>query len=253
MDLPANTQSATSIDRAVVDAVLSGRMKAGMRLGEAQLCQLFGVSRTVVREALIRLETRGIVQASARRGWFIIEPSIEEAREAFQARIAVEVGLLHSIKSVGPEALHQLRLHIAQEKEAIRSGDVAARTFLLGDFHVCMAEVLGSRLLADILRDLTVRTALISMMYQTTHKAHESCDEHIEIVQALEAGDMRRAVRLMIDHIGHVETGLQTPLKLDPLTELREALRPQQFTAPPVKSSRTPKRTVSPIRKGRGR
>jgi len=161
--------------------------------------------------------------------------------------------LLHSIKSVGPEALHQLRLHIAQEKEAIRSGDVAARTFLLGDFHVCMAEVLGSRLLADILRDLTVRTALISMMYQTAHKAHESCDEHIEIVQALEAGDMRRAVRLMIDHIGHVETGLQTPLKLDPLTELREALRPQQFTAPPVKSSRTPKRTVSPIRKGRGR
>ncbi len=43
---------------------------------------------------------------------------------------------------------------------------------------------------------------------------------------------MRRAVRLMIDRIGHVEFGLQAPLKVDPLTELREALRPQQFTAP---------------------
>lgn len=68
MDLGTANQSASTIDRAVVDAVLSGRMKAGARLGEAQLGQLFGVSRTVVREALIRLETRGIVQASARRG-----------------------------------------------------------------------------------------------------------------------------------------------------------------------------------------
>jgi DNA-binding GntR family transcriptional regulator len=67
MDLPTTSQPASKIDRAVVDAVLSGRMKAGMRLGELQLGQLFGVSRTIVREALIRLETRGIVQASAPR------------------------------------------------------------------------------------------------------------------------------------------------------------------------------------------
>jgi DNA-binding GntR family transcriptional regulator len=249
VDLPETEQPASKIDRAVVSAVLSGRLKAGTRLQEQQLGQLFGVSRTSVREALIRLETRGIVQVSARRGWFIIEPSMEEAREAFQARIAVETGLLHSIKSVGPEALHRLRLHIAQEKEAIRSNDVGARTFLLGDFHVCMAEALGSRLLSDILRDLTVRTALVAMMYQSTHKAHESCDEHSEIVKALEAGEMRRAERLMIDHIGNVETGLQAPLKVDPLTELREALRPQQFLAPP-KGVRGVKQTVSPIKKG---
>jgi DNA-binding GntR family transcriptional regulator len=225
-DVPTSDQQPTTIDRVVVDAVLAGRVKAGTRLGEAQLGQLFGVSRTIVREALIRLETRGIVQSSARRGWFVIEPSIDEAREAFQARSAIEIGLLLSAKSVGPDAIQQLRLHIAQEMEAIRSGDVAARTYLLGDFHVCMAEVLGNRLIADILRDLTVRTALISMLYQTGHKATESCDEHVEIVAALEAGDMRRAADLMVDHIGHVEAGLNAPVKLDPLTELREALRP---------------------------
>jgi DNA-binding GntR family transcriptional regulator len=247
MDLPTPSQPAATIDRAVVDAVLSGRMKAGTRLGEQQLGQLFGVSRTVVREALIRLETRGIVQASARRGWFVIEPSVDEAREAFQARRAVEIGLLHSVKSVGADAIHELKLHIAREKEAIRIGDVAARTFLLGDFHVCMAEVLGSRLLADILRDLTVRTALISMMYQSTHKAAESCDEHVDILKALEAGDMRGAARLMVEHIGHVEFGLQAPVKVDPLTELRDALRPLQMNAAPAA-----KRTTKPsrIRKG---
>ncbi len=226
MDLPNNNQPAFKIDRAMVEAVLSGRMKAGMRLQELQLCQIFGVSRTVVREALIRLEARGIVQASAGRGWFVIEQSIDEVRETFQARRAIEIGLLHSVSSVSADEIRTLKLHIVREKEAIRLGDVAARTYLLGDFHVCMAEVLGSRLLADILRDLTVRTSLISMMYQSTHKADESCEEHVDIVNALEAGDMHGAARLMIDHIEHVELGLRAPVKIDPLTELRDALRP---------------------------
>ncbi len=161
------------IGACVIDAILAGRLKAGTRLGEQQLAQLFGVSRTIVREALIRLETRGVVQVSARRGWFVIEPSIEEAREAFHARRAVELGLLHSVEAVEPHAIAALNEHVAREQDAIRSGDVAARSYLLGDFHVCMAEVLGNRMLADILRDLTARTVLISMLYQSTHDATE--------------------------------------------------------------------------------
>src|SRR5450755_217920 len=86
-----------SIDRVIVDAILAGRIRAGTRLAENALATLFSVSRTSVREALIRLETRGIVQVSPRRGWFVIEPSIEEAQEAFQARRAVEMGILHTI------------------------------------------------------------------------------------------------------------------------------------------------------------
>ena len=126
-----------------------------------------------MREALIRLETRGIVHVSTRRGWFVIEPSIEEAREAFDARRAIELGILYSVDKVDADAIAKLKQHLAQEQDAIRSGDVAARSYLLGDFHVCMADALGSRLLADILRDLTARTMLISMLYQSTHDAAE--------------------------------------------------------------------------------
>ena len=66
------------IDRAIVNAVLAGRIRAGTRLSEQALATLFSVSRTSVREALIRLETRGIVQSSPRRGWFVVEPSLED-------------------------------------------------------------------------------------------------------------------------------------------------------------------------------
>lgn len=214
----------------IIDAILAGKVKAGTRLGEQQLAQLFGVSRTVVREALIRLETRGIVQVSARRGWFVIEPSIEEAREAFHARRAIELGLLHSVDTIEPKTIDVLKDHIARERDAIKTGDVAARSFLLGDFHVCMAEALGSRTLAEILRDLTARTVLISMLYQSTHDASQSCAQHAEIVAALKTGDRKRAAQLMAEHIGYVEAGLTVRVapEPDPLQGLRDTLGARQ-------------------------
>jgi DNA-binding GntR family transcriptional regulator len=217
--------TAHTIDRVIVDAILAGRIQAGMRLGEQALATLFQVSRTSVREALIRLETRGIVQVSPRRGWFVIEPSLEEAQEAFQARCAIEMGILRTIATVGPEAIAILRDHIRQERDAIASGDVGARSYLLGDFHVCMVEAFGNRILADILRDLTARTVLISALYQSTHDATESCDEHEQIIANLAAGDIDRAASLMIAHIGNVEAGLTKRIDRDPLLDLRHALQ----------------------------
>jgi DNA-binding GntR family transcriptional regulator len=226
---------------------MAGQLRPGTRLGEQQLAQLFGVSRTIVREALIRLETRGIVQVSARRGWFIIEPSIEEEREAFHARRALELGLLYSADAIGPKAIEILKQHIGREKDAIASGDVAARSYLLGDFHVCLAEVLGNRMLAEILRDLTARTVLISMLYQSTHDASESCAEHAEIVAAVKAGDRARAADLMARHIGHVAAGLTVRVapEPDPLEGLRDVLKahkPRQ-SQPPGKPASTRRRT----------
>jgi DNA-binding GntR family transcriptional regulator len=218
-------QKPPPIDRVIVDAVLSGGIRAGTRLGEQALATLFAVSRTSVREALIRLETRGIVQVSPRRGWFVIEPSLEEAQEAFQARRAVEMGILHTIALDPPAVARSLRDHIIQEREAIRSGDVAARSYLLGDFHVCMAEACGHRILADILRDLTARTVLISALYQSSHDAEASCDQHEAITDAIAANDAPRAARLMIAHIGDVEAGLTKRIDRDPLLDLRTALR----------------------------
>jgi DNA-binding GntR family transcriptional regulator len=214
-----------SIDRVIVDAILSGGIRAGTRLGEQALATLFEVSRTSVREALIRLETRGILQVSPRRGWFVIDPSLEEAQEAFRARRALELGILYTNEAAGPVIAEILRAHIRRERDAIQSGDVGARSYLLGDFHVCMAEACGHRGLTDILRDLTARTVLISALYQSTHDAEGSCDEHEAITDAIAADDSRRAADLMMAHIGNVEAGLTKRIDHDPLLDLRHALR----------------------------
>ena len=103
---------------------------------------------------------------------------------------------------------------------------MGVRTFLLGDFHVCLAECLGNSLLADTLRDLTARTALTAMLYQSSHDAVQSCADHVRIVAALEKADFALAEQLMQEHIGSVQTSMKLQATSDPIAQLREALAP---------------------------
>jgi DNA-binding GntR family transcriptional regulator len=226
MTTDTNPKSALHIADRILQAILAKQLAPGTRLGEQQLCDLFGVSRTLIREALTRLESRGIVTVSARRGWFVIEPTVSEAREAFEARRIIELGLLRQARPLTKSAIQQLREHIAREQEAIDGDDVGARSYLLGDFHVCLCECLGNSLLSNTLRDLTARTTLTAMLRQSSGQAEDSCCEHVDIVAALESGDLPLAERLMQAHLLHVEAGLQQVRISDPLDALRQALAP---------------------------
>jgi DNA-binding GntR family transcriptional regulator len=215
----------------IVDAILARKLAPGQRLGEQALADLFGVSRTLVREALARLAARGIVEVHPRRGWFVLQPSPEHAREAFAARRVIETGLIQALPDEGLDdaAIGRLKQHLAQEREAIARSDAgvdaAERSWLLGHFHVCLAECAGNSLLAEILRDLTARTTLIATLVQSTHEAAQSCDEHADIVAALEAGDHERAVERMQAHLDSVMRHLgASAIAGDPLAALREAL-----------------------------
>ncbi|WP_114972686.1 GntR family transcriptional regulator [Rhodoferax ferrireducens] len=227
--------TASHISKRIIEAVMAQKLAPGARLGEQQLAMLFDCSRTIVREALTGLAARGIVTVSSRRGWYVIEPSLGEAREAFEARRVIEMGLIRCTTEVSKGAIKQLKSHLSREKAAVKGSDVGLRSFLLGDFHVCLAECLGNSLLADTLRDFTARTTLIAMLYQSSHDAAQSCDDHVKIVQALEKGDLILAEKLMQTHIGNVQATLKLHASSgDPLAELRSALSP--VSSPLVKT-----------------
>jgi DNA-binding GntR family transcriptional regulator len=215
----------TQIAQQVVESILAQKLSPGERLGEQELADLFGVSRTLVREALMQLQARGFVEVRPRRGWYVVEPTVEDARDAFSARRIIESGILadegRPLQSITP----RLRAHIAEEQRAIEGADAATRAFLLADFHVCLAEAMGHRSLSDILRDLTARTTLAASLYQSRHEAGQSCAEHEAIVEALEAGDTALARERLLAHIGHVEAALNPsqPLVRD---RLRDSLAP---------------------------
>ena len=124
-DAHVQTTSQDAIETAIVAGILSARIKPGTRLSENQLATLFEVSRTRVREAMMRLETRCIVQVSPRRGWFVVEPSAEEAMAVYEARRVIEAGLLRSMRTLPDKGLAALHGHLAQEKAAMAAGDRA--------------------------------------------------------------------------------------------------------------------------------
>jgi DNA-binding GntR family transcriptional regulator len=229
---------ASEISDRIVDAILAKKLAPGCRLGEQQLTGLFGCSRTIVREALARLSARGIIKVSARRGWYLIEPSHEDAREAFEARLVIETGLLRNSAPLQASAVQNLRAHLKQQKTALKGGDSGLRSLLLGDFHVCLARCLGNKLLADTIRDLSVRTSLVAIHYQSGDQAEKSFHEHEGIVSALETRDMRLAERLMTEHLGTWDTKLRVPAKDDPLSQLRRALAPIGTVAQDLHTSR---------------
>jgi DNA-binding GntR family transcriptional regulator len=195
-----------------------------------------------------------MVEVNARRGWFVVQPSRDDARDAFRARQAIETGMLQSLGGrLERASLKRLKLHIAQEKAAVAGIDAGERSFLLGDFHVCLAECAGNTMLADILRDLTARTTLIATLYQSNHEAAVSCEEHAHIVTALERGDNTRAAALMRAHIDSVADHLNPQARDDPLGPLRAALAPIAKPAAPPEPVAQPKpaqalHTSPPIR-----
>lgn len=222
--------SQSEIAQQVVESILAQKLAPGERLGEQALADLFGVSRTLVREALMQLQARGFVEVRSRKGWYVVEPSFEEARDAFAARRVIETGLLRDAPQGRPlqAVVARLRAHIAEERAAIDGGDAATRSFLLADFHVCLADCLGHRLLTGVMRDLTARTTLVATLYQSSHGARQSCDEHEAIVAALAGGDAPAAEALMAAHIGSVQSGLDHSgvVAEDALARLRGALAP---------------------------
>jgi DNA-binding GntR family transcriptional regulator len=222
--VPNTTSSTHHIVESLTRAIVEHRLHPGTKLAEQKLADHFGVSRTLVRQALFQLSQNRLIRLEPARGAFVAAPSVEEAKQVFAVRRMLEAEMTRAfVQAVTPAKIKALREHVAQEKLAVNNQDVPGRTELLGDFHVRMAELMGNQVLAELLRDLISRCALITLMYQSAHAAEHSNEEHAEIVKALAAKDEALAVRLMNDHLKHVEENLTFDRKV-PTNDISMAL-----------------------------
>ncbi|MES2531256.1 MAG: GntR family transcriptional regulator [Pseudomonadota bacterium] len=219
-----DSTTTSAIVDALTKAIVEHRLQPGSKLAEQKLADHFGVSRTLVRQALFQLSQNRLIRMEPARGAFVAAPSIEEARQVFAVRRMLEAGMTREfIRNVTPARIKALREHVALEKAAVAKADATDRTELLGDFHVRMAELMGNEVLAQMLGELISRCALITLMYQTATAAVHSNDEHADIVKALAARDEERAVRLMTDHLQNVEANLTFDRKV-PTSDIALAL-----------------------------
>jgi len=229
VDVPRAGRAAASVTDGIVEsittAIVERRLMPGTRLVEQQIADVFEVSRTVVRQALNQLSRDRLVTLEPARGACVSTPSIDEARQVFQVRRLIEGGMVRQLAAqITDKQVEQLRLHLRDERQAVSRVDVSGRTRLLADFHVVLARLLGNEVLAELIADLLSRSQLIALMYQSSHSAEHSQEEHVDIVDALARRDGRAAAKLMERHLEAVERNL----RLDPRTpDLASVLRPQ--------------------------
>lgn len=217
--------SAERIAFSMLRAIAARRLRPGARVTEDDLAAVFGVSRTVVRQALTQLAAHGIVGVRPKKGWFIMEPPEREVRDVFAARRLLEGALIRELASAAtPAQIRSLREHVATQQRAITGNDAALRTHLLTDFHVRIAQNMGNAVVTRMVRDLTMRTNLITMLYQTGPDASASCEEHAQVLEAVRARDADAAARLMSEHLSAIERALRDRRSADPVDRLRDAL-----------------------------
>ncbi|HWI12462.1 MAG TPA: GntR family transcriptional regulator [Burkholderiaceae bacterium] len=211
---PAASETLTRrIADSITTAIIERRLMPGTKLAEQKIADVFKVSRTLVRQALMQLSRDHLITLEPARGARVAEPSVDEAKQVFDARNMLEAAMIRrAAAEFGPAQIAELRAHLKAESLALQRTDVPGRTRLLADFHVVIARMLGNEVLAHMLGDLVSRCSLIALMYQSAHSAEHSYDEHVAIVDALEKRDARAAVRLMESHLNNVERNL----RLDP-------------------------------------
>ena len=197
----------------ITEAIVERRLMPGTKLAEQNIADIFKVSRTLVRQALNQLSRDHLVSLEPARGAFVAQPGVQEARQVFEVRRMLETSLVRRLcRSITDAQVAELRRHLKAELDAVSRTDVPGRTRLLADFHAVLARMAGNEVLAHLLADLLSRSSLIALMYQSSHSAEHSQDEHVALVDAIERRDARAAVRLMEQHLLHVENNL----RLDP-------------------------------------
>jgi DNA-binding GntR family transcriptional regulator len=198
-----------SIYQRIAAAIFEQRLPPGTKLTEDTLGGIFGVSRTIIRNALLRLAHERIVEIRPNRSAVVARPSREEAQHVFEARRVVEAATVASAcVRAGRAEIMSLRELAADEIAARGRGDRRAWVRLSGMFHLALAEAAGNAVLGDFLKDLVARTSLIVAINEAPGKSACALDEHRDILDAVAKGDVPRAVALMTRHLESCEDRL---------------------------------------------
>jgi DNA-binding GntR family transcriptional regulator len=188
---------------AVRDAVASGRMTPDTLYSVYQLAAELGVSRSPVREALLRLAEVGLVVIERNRGFHVVLPQPREIAEIFAVRIALEVPAVEFVATPGKGALSaSLRQELDEALTAADEGDESSFSIHDRLFHDTILRAAGNERARRIVTELRETTRLLGAStadhVRTLYDIHQ---EHGPIVEAIVASDAGAARGAMLWHL----------------------------------------------------
>jgi DNA-binding GntR family transcriptional regulator len=217
MDVVALQKMPTLSDQAlesITELIIRGDLEPGTRLQEAVLARQLGISRGPLREAIRRLEGRGLLVREPHIGVKVASPSMEETVDLFMLREVLE-GLACRLAAtrLSEDELKRLRsiLFDHSAHDDVKSGTGYYQTAGDQDFHFQIIE--GSRqarLIETLLGDLYQQLRMVRYRSSVNPgRAKAAYDEHVRVLEALEKRDGDLAEKYMRDHLKNARLSFQ--------------------------------------------
>lgn len=179
--------------------IIEGRLDEGARLTEEFVSQQLGISKSPVREAFSRLESEGLIRIEPRRGAFLNTFSVEEIRNVYDLREALEV---HAVRTVNltPQLIKNLEESLRRHRTFLDAHDKTRYIQEDIKFHDLIARGTGNNRLVQALANLQNQ---LTVFRRRTYDISSSraVEAHVSLCEALIAGDRERAQDLMREHI----------------------------------------------------
>ncbi|MER7832283.1 MULTISPECIES: GntR family transcriptional regulator [unclassified Streptomyces] len=207
---PAPTPAPPAAERVyahVKEAVLDRRIEGGTLLTEGELAEAVGVSRTPVREALLKLEMEGLLKLYPKKGALVLAVSAQEIADVVETRLLVEEFAVRKAVPLPAPLLERLEELLAEQREHARANDLRAVAVSDRCFHAEIVRHAGNQILSklyDQLRDRQLRMG-VAVMEAHPDRIAKNIAEHSEILDALRAGDAERAARCVRAHVSRVK------------------------------------------------
>ncbi|MBO8192410.1 GntR family transcriptional regulator [Streptomyces oryzae] len=190
----------------VKQAVLERRYEGGLLLTEGELAEAVGVSRTPVREGLLRLEVEGLIRLYPKKGALVLPVSAQEIEDVVETRLLVEQHAVRRAVPVSQPLVDRLEATLAEQIAHAEAGDLAAVSAADRCFHATIVEATGNQILTrlyDQLRDRQLRMG-VAVMHAHPDRVAKNITEHADILRTLREGDSEAAVLAVHQHVSRV-------------------------------------------------
>lgn len=219
--------SSDAVHATLREAILSGVLRPGARLAEEELASRFKVSRTPVREAILRLEVERLAERRSRRGLVVATISPEEILDLYVVRQAVDSHAAY-LAAQHASPLERQRLERTHERmvQSLDRGELVELAQLNLQFHEAIGQAAHSRLLLQYMVDVHHRVRrFVTTTFAYGDRARTALEEHRQLIDAINARDANRAHDIAHAHMGRA---LEIRIAMeDAAAELAE--RPEQI------------------------
>lgn len=192
-----------SVTENIRNAIAVGHFAPGARLPERELCEMIGVSRTLVREALRQLESEGLIIIIPHCGPVVANLTINQAKGIYAVRTELE-GLASELfaKNASDAQRAILDQAFSELKVALTKSSSIERLKAKNHFYDCLVDGAGNEALGDTLRMLNSRVTLLrATSLKTPGRALESVKELENLVEALLSGEASAARKAAAVHV----------------------------------------------------